>query len=411
MQFLAVRLFSSSLAARCVTRDILSAKKLQNHIRCPRYFSTTSARNQQTEAAGAAAPAAAATTSPATPLAGESAAEKIVDISAGSDVTLSQIAEGLSTDLLTASGIAPTLQDMGLGSYYTPPGLLQNALDLLHSAGLPWWAAIALTTVVMKTLMIPLAVKAQRNATVMNNYMPELQRHQLKLREARESGDILEASKAGNELAKFTKEKNVNPLSSLVPVLIQGPVFISFFIALRKMANLPMESMKTGGLYWFSDLTVPDPYYVLPLVTCTTVLVMFETGADGATRADNMRNMKYVLRAVPFLMFPFTMGFPAAVLTYWTTSNFFALAQTTILRRPGVRAMFNIPPLVKHVKKDLPLSKGFVQDMKDNYTNLKISSEIGNRARSDEIRFKQAGAGPVIRTYKTPQKVKQPAKN
>lgn len=42
------------------------------------------------------------------------------------------------------------------------------------------------------------------------------------------------------------------------------------------MANLPMESMKTGGIAWFTDLTVPDPYYALPLVTCATMYIMIE---------------------------------------------------------------------------------------------------------------------------------------
>lgn len=58
-----------------------------------------------------------------------------MDISATSDLTISQVAEGLSTDILTASGVVPTLQDMGLGSFFTPSGLLQNALDFLHNMG------------------------------------------------------------------------------------------------------------------------------------------------------------------------------------------------------------------------------------------------------------------------------------
>lgn len=151
-------------------------------------------------------------------------AEKVVDISA--DVSISQIAEGLSTDLLTASGVVPTLQDMGLGSYWTPPGLLQNALDMLHNAGellvllaqfigsvvalwnsssmirwcpvvhlsgLPWWVAIACTTVTLKILVFPLVLKAQRNSTSLNNHMPEMQRLQLKMTEARACGDALAA--------------------------------------------------------------------------------------------------------------------------------------------------------------------------------------------------------------------------
>lgn len=42
------------------------------------------------------------------------------------------------------------------------------------------------------------------------------------------------------------------------------------------MANLPVESMRDGGLWWFSDLTVPDPFYLLPLITSGTLWLTLE---------------------------------------------------------------------------------------------------------------------------------------
>ena len=54
------------------------------------------------------------------------------------------------------------------------------------------------------------------------------------------------------------------------------PIFISVFIGLRAMASLPIESMKTGGMFWFTDLTIPDPIYLLPVVTMGTLLATIE---------------------------------------------------------------------------------------------------------------------------------------
>jgi len=54
------------------------------------------------------------------------------------------------------------------------------------------------------------------------------------------------------------------------------PVFLSVFIGLRQMANLPVESMRTGGTAWFTDLTVPDPYFILPLMTITMLYASIE---------------------------------------------------------------------------------------------------------------------------------------
>lgn len=59
-------------------------------------------------------------------------------------------------------------------------------------------------------------------------------------------------------------------------LLLQAPVFISFFFALRGMANLPIESFKTGGMLWFTDLTVPDPFYILPLITSVSLFCTLE---------------------------------------------------------------------------------------------------------------------------------------
>lgn len=57
---------------------------------------------------------------------------------------------------------------------------------------------------------------------------------------------------------------------------VQAPVFISFFIALRKMAYLPVPSFQTGGLLWFPDLTAADPFYLLPLAVTGTMFFILE---------------------------------------------------------------------------------------------------------------------------------------
>lgn len=47
-------------------------------------------------------------------------------------------------------------------------------------------------------------------------------------------------------------------------------------MALRKMASVPVESMTRGGMLWFQDLTVMDEFYLLPLITCTTLWITLE---------------------------------------------------------------------------------------------------------------------------------------
>ena len=53
-------------------------------------------------------------------------------------------------------------------------------------------------------------------------------------------------------------------------------MFISALAALRGMVNLPVDSMKTGGVSWFTDLTMADPFYILPVCTAVTLLITLE---------------------------------------------------------------------------------------------------------------------------------------
>lgn len=88
-------------------------------------------------------------------------------------------------------------------------------------------------------------------------------------------------------------------------------------------------------------------------------------GTDTARlSAQNLQTMKYVLRAIPIVIIPFTVNFPGAILCYWMSSNFVSLLQVGFLRIPAVRDYFKIEALTKHT--NLPVKKkGFVDGVKE----------------------------------------------
>lgn len=92
-----------------------------------------------------------------------------------------------------------------------------------------------------------------------------------------------------------------------------------------------------------------------------------EIGTDSARlNSQNLQTMKYVLRAMPIIVFPFIMNFPGAILCYWGCSNVISLIQVGVLRIPKVRKFFNIEPLVVHKPETLPIKKkGFVAGLKE----------------------------------------------
>lgn len=313
--------------------------------------------------------------------------------------TLAEINEAVQS--LGPNG-EPTFASLGLGGW-SPVGMVQNCLEYLHiSLDVPWWGAILIGTIVVRAVMFPLVIISQRNTAVMNNNLPEIQLLQMKMSQARQSGNQLETARYAQEMMAFMKEKGLNPLKNMLVPLAQAPLFVSFFMGLRGMANCPVESMSYGGLWWFADLTVPDQFFILPLITSATMWATIEMGVDGGRlEAQNMVMMRYFLRAIPIIMIPFTINFPGAILVYWCSSNFISLLQVGLLKVPAVRNYFKIPKLMTHSADSLPIKKkGFVEGAKDSWTNIKISRELADRQRVDEILFTKAGKGPIQKTYK-----------
>ncbi|KAL7306392.1 hypothetical protein TKK_0001813 [Trichogramma kaykai] len=308
-----------------------------------------------------------------------------------------------------AANTGSNLTELGLGGW-TPPGMIQQALDLLHTqVGLPWWATIVCSTVAIRCLLLPIVIKIQRYAANMHNVQPEMQYIQAQLTEARKMGDQMEVMRLSGDMYRFMKEKNINPLTNAGLPLLQAPIFLSFFWALRGMVRAPVHSMADGGLFWFQDLTLPDPFYALPLITSVTLFTTIELGTDSV-RIQSMGNMRHVMRALPIVMFPFIMNFESAILCYWVSTNVFSLIQVAILRIPKVRTYFKIPETINHDAKALPITKKkFVEGFKDSWTNMKVAREASARNIYDETVFEKAGKGPVPKTYKyDPTKPRNP---
>ncbi|XP_047447622.1 mitochondrial inner membrane protein OXA1L isoform X2 [Mugil cephalus] len=307
-----------------------------------------------------------------------------------------------AVDVLQAAATEPNLADLGLGAY-TPVGLVQNILEFMHlDLGLPWWGAIVAGTVLARLAVFPVIVKGQREAAKLNNVLPQITKLTNKMNEAKQSGNKFEFAKAYSELSLFQKKNDVNPLRGFLVPLVQAPVFISFFIALRKMAYLPVPSLQTGGLLWFVDLTASDPFYILPVFVTGTMFFILELGAESGVDNPNLRAMKTVFRIMPFVILPLTINFPTAVFTYWLTSNCFSLGQVALLRHPLVRKKLNIPERITHPASVMPQNEGLIESMKKGWKNAQLAQQLEERV-SQSARIKNhldlAAKGPLRQTF------------
>ncbi|XP_055989714.1 mitochondrial inner membrane protein OXA1L [Sorex fumeus] len=309
-----------------------------------------------------------------------------------------EVASGDTTDVIQAAA-EQTFAELGLGSY-TPVGLIQNLLEAMHvNLGLPWWGAIAACTVLARCLVFPLIVKGQREAAKIHNHLPELQKFSNRMREARLTGDHAEFYKASSEMMFYQKKHDVKLMRPLILPLTQAPIFISFFIALREMANLPVPSLKTGGLWWFQDLTLSDPTYILPVVVTATMWGVLELGAETGMQSSDIQWMRNFIRVMPLAVLPVTIHFPTAVFVYWLFSNMFSLTQVACLRIPAVRTVLKIPQRVVHDPSKLAPREGFFQSFKRGWKNAELTHQLQERERRMQNHLELAARGPLQQTY------------
>jgi len=160
---------------------------------------------------------------------------------------------------------------------WSPVGVVQYMLEMVHvTTGLPWWATIAVTTVAVRLSLTPIVVRLQANAVKMNNLRPEVEPLMKKLQEYKQSGNTAMASYCSSKMMHIYQENGCNPLKTILMPFIQMPIFITFFVTLRRMTGLPVEGMATQGILWFQDLTIPDPYYALSIIGCASFIAVLK---------------------------------------------------------------------------------------------------------------------------------------
>jgi YidC/Oxa1 family membrane protein insertase len=210
--------------------------------------------------------------------------------------------------------------------------ILGHVLLYFHDTlGTPWWLSIALLTVVVRTLLFPLTVKQVKNMRAMQDLKPEMDKIRTHYRDNRQ--------KQQEEMMKLYQERKVNPLGGCLPILVQMPVFIGIFYVIRQFGGYTIgdrvvpprfESFHEGGILWFQNLSVADPYYILPVISALTMLAATEITAKNIDPQQ-----RWLMRLLPVGITVFLLSFPAGLFVYWITSNLVTLTQNYIIYHHG----------------------------------------------------------------------------
>ena len=200
-------------------------------------------------------------------------------------------------------------------------------LEKIHSFVGNWGWAIVLLVVLIKAAFYWLNASAYRSMAKMKAINPRI----MEMRERLKSNP----QQMQQEMMKIYREEKVNPLGGCFPILIQIPVFIALYWVL--LASVEMRNAPWIG--WITDLSTPDPFYILPLIMAITTII--QTALNPLPPDPLQAKLMWMLPVVFSVMFFF---FPSGLVLYWITNNVLTIAQQAYINsKMGVPLKFNMP--------------------------------------------------------------------
>ncbi len=194
-------------------------------------------------------------------------------------------------------------------------------LDHIHSIVKNWGWSIILVTLLIKLLFFKLSAAGYRSMANMRQVQPRL----LAIRD-RYKDDRARLNQAMMDLYK--KEK-INPLGGCFPILVQIPVFISLYWVLLESVELRQAEF----IFWLNDLSVADPYFVLPLLMGITMYVQQKLNPAPLDPVQAK-----VMSVLPVVFTVFFAFFPSGLVLYWVVNNALSIAQQWVITRNLERA-------------------------------------------------------------------------
>ena len=158
------------------------------------------------------------------------------------------------------------LRDIGLDYGWGTTALIERLLEYVHMyAGTPWWASTVIVIVLIRTLLLKFYFDSADTSARYKLIKQIEEPLQERWKQAMRTKDAVETQKIWTEMSALRKTAGMRMWKQFVP-LVQIPISFSLFRLMRGMATLPAPGYETGGFLWVKDLTVADPYFILPLV-------------------------------------------------------------------------------------------------------------------------------------------------
>ncbi len=237
-----------------------------------------------------------------------SASQTIAPGASGSFTTRAFIGPKIQDEMAAAAPQLELTVDYGWLTIIAQP--LFWLLKTLHGFLGNWGFAIIGVTFVIKAVFYKLSEASYKSMARMKKLQPKLaalkERH----------GD--DRTKMGQATMELYKKEKVNPLGGCLPMIVQIPVFIALYWTLLESVEL----RQAPWILWIQDLSIRDPYYILPVIMAAT---MFFQQKLNPAPVDPIQAK--VMQFLPLIFGIFFAFFPAGLVLYWVVNNSLSMAQ------------------------------------------------------------------------------------
>jgi YidC/Oxa1 family membrane protein insertase len=172
------------------------------------------------------------------------------------------------------------LKELGLDYGWGPSSMMEWIIEHTYMwTGLPWWASIVTAGLLIRLALLKPSIMAADNGSKIQAIRGQSEPLRQRMTYHARDGNNLELAKVRAEMQDLHRQHGIKTWKSLVPML-QIPLGYGCFRVVRGMAALPVPGLATESVGWLTDLTVRDPYFLLPVATAVFMYLTFKVCAD-----------------------------------------------------------------------------------------------------------------------------------
>jgi YidC/Oxa1 family membrane protein insertase len=197
-------------------------------------------------------------------------------------------------------------------------------LRLHDDIGLNWGLSIIGLTVIVRLAIVPLTIKQIKSMNALRALQPQIKQLQEKYK-----GDRQAMNQA---MMRFYQENKVNPFASCLPLILQLPIFMSLFYLLRGDAfRSRVEHSGEQSFLFIHDLAAKA--HGKELVILMVLFIGSQVASTMVMSVTVDKNQQRIMLALPLVFAALIPNFPAGLILYWITTNFWTLGQQLVVRR------------------------------------------------------------------------------